>query len=62
MTLIDILIGLIVAAAIGGAVMYIVREKKKGVMCIGCPESGTCAMKGKGGCGCPIPEDFKIEK
>jgi len=62
MTITDIVIGLVVLAAVGAAIAYIVREKKKGVMCIGCPEGGTCARKGKGGCGCSIPEGFKIEK
>jgi len=62
MTITDIVIGLVVLAAVGAAIAYIVREKKKGVMCIGCPEGGACARKGKGGCGCSIPEGFKIEK
>ena len=62
MTITDIVIGLIIVLAVGAAIAYIVREKKKGVMCIGGPEGGTCARKGKGGCSCTIPEDFKIEK
>ena len=62
MTAADLIIGLIVAVAAAAAVKYIRDAKKKGIMCIGCPESGTCARKGKGGCGCSIPEDFKIEK
>lgn len=62
MTITDIVIGLIIVLAVGAAIAYIVREKKKGVMCIGCPEGGTCARKGKGGCSCTIPEDFKLEK
>ena len=62
MTLADILVGLVVLLAVGAAAAYIIHEKKKGVMCIGCPEGGTCARKGKGGCGCTIPEDFRIEK
>ena len=37
-----------------GAIAYIVKEKKKGTVCIGCPHAGTCAGKGKtdSGCGC----------
>ena len=62
MTLADIIVGLVVLLAVGAAAAYIIREKKKGVMCIGCPEGGACARKGKGGCGCTIPEDFKIQK
>ncbi len=29
------------------AVIYIVREKKRGVRCIGCPNAGTCEKYGK---------------
>ncbi len=28
---------------LGGAVWYIVRAKKKGRKCIGCPDSGSCS-------------------
>ena len=45
----DILILLILAAIIGGVVWYIIRAKKSGKKCIGCP-AGGCS--GKGGCGC----------
>ena len=39
---------------IGAAIAYIVKEKKKGTVCIGCPHAGTCASKQQGdsGCGC----------
>ncbi|MBR4943340.1 MAG: FeoB-associated Cys-rich membrane protein [Clostridia bacterium] len=37
----------ILALAIGGAVWYIVRAKKQGVKCIGCPHGKTCS----GSCG-----------
>ncbi len=50
------IVGLIIAAIIGAAVAYIIKEKKKGVRCIGCPSAGACAAKNKGsldsGCGC----------
>ncbi len=36
-----IIIGVIVLI-VGAAVWKIVREKKKGVKCIGCPHSGGC--------------------
>ena len=35
------------ALALGGAVFYVVRHKKQGKGCIGCPYSGSC----DGGCG-----------
>ena len=39
----------ILVVLIGGAIWYIVKEKKKGTKCIGCPNSGSCSSKG---CGC----------
>lgn len=36
---------IILILVIGAAVAYIVRAKKKGAKCIGCPASGNCAMK-----------------
>ncbi len=38
---------LIVAIIVGAAIAYIVREKKRGVKCIGCPASGNCLNSGK---------------
>lgn len=51
----------VIAAAIaililGAAIAYIVREKRRGVKCVGCPDADVCArraqMEGGGGCGC----------
>jgi hypothetical protein len=39
-----IVIGLIILI-IGGALFYIIRAKKNGQKCIGCPHSKTCNMK-----------------
>ena len=36
---------------VGGAIWYIVRAKKRGQKCVGCPES-TCPGKGGEGCCC----------
>ena len=43
----DILVGVILLAILGGAVFYIVKAKKSGRKCIGCPGAGSC---GKNGC------------
>lgn len=48
--MIDIIIGLAVFAAVAAAVAYIVRQKKKGAVCIGCPSACTCSKKNSGGC------------
>ena len=51
---IDILIGVIVFIILRRAISYIVKQKKKGVKCIGCPYAGECAAKAQGhDCGCP---------
>ena len=38
----DVVIVLILIVIVGGAVGYIIKEKKKGTKCIGCPHSGNC--------------------
>ena len=42
---------------IGAAVAYIAKEKKKGVQCIGCPASATCAGRNGGNSGCSCHSD-----
>lgn len=49
--MIDLIITLILLLIVGAAVIYIVREKKRGAKCIGCPNSGSCPNSG-GKCGC----------
>ena len=41
----NVIVILIVAAIVGVAIAYIVKEKKKGVKCIGCPAAGQCSGK-----------------
>ena len=54
----EIIAIVIIALIIGLAVFYIIKEKKSGRKCIGCPNSKTCSMKNKkehhceGCCGC----------
>lgn len=47
----DLIVLLIVALCVGAAIIYIIKEKKKGTVCIGCPHAGTCAKR-QSGCGC----------
>lgn len=50
----------ILAILLGAAITYIVRAKKRGVKCIGCPAAGSCSHSRNGsgepnassGCGC----------
>ena len=50
----DFIIGAVVILIVGMAIAYIVREKKSGARCIGCPNAGTCASakNTSSGCGC----------
>ena len=53
----DIILVVVVLLILGLAVLYIVRAKKKGVKCIGCPNgstsSGNCAGCSGNCCGKP---------
>lgn len=50
----NILIIAVVGLIVGLAAGYIYKSKKKGVKCIGCPDSGTCSGKCSscGSCNC----------
>ncbi len=50
MTLADIVIILIIAAAVAGISIYLYRAKKRGEKCIGCPYARQCSAGG-GKCG-----------
>lgn len=50
--IVDFIVMLIIALAVAAAMLYIRRQKKKGVTCIGCPHAGTCGKKKDGGCDC----------
>lgn len=41
----NVIVIVILLAAIGAAVAYIVRAKKNGAGCIGCPSCGSCPHK-----------------
>lgn len=51
----DFIVGALLLVLVGAAIAYIVKERKKGVKCIGCPDGATCASKNKAsGCSCSI--------
>ena len=52
----DLIIIGILLFVVGGAILYIVKAKKNGAKCIGCPASGTC---GKKGCNCESQSNTK---
>lgn len=48
---VNILILVIIAAILAAVIAYIVRAKKQGAKCIGCPYAKSCGKCGSGGCG-----------
>ena len=57
----NLLVILIVLIILTAVIAYIVKEKKRGVVCIGCPAAGQCSRAncgggcgngGSGGCSC----------
>ena len=55
----DIIVIVILAAVLGLAAWYVIRAKKQGKKCIGCPDSGSCGGScgscgegSQGGCSC----------
>ena len=53
MTAVDLIVLAVLAALVLGAAAYVVRAKKRGVKCIGCPSGGACSRHGgQEGCGC----------
>lgn len=50
MTLGEYIAIFVIALIIGGAVFYIIKAKKSGKKCIGCPDSCSCKYKDKKDC------------
>ena len=54
---VDYLILAVIVLILGSVILFIRRQKKKGVKCIGCPDAKTCSGKCSGcsgncgGCG-----------
>ena len=57
----DILITIILLLILGAAISYIIKEKKRGTKCIGCPAAGSCPSRnaGKAACSCASQNDTK---
>jgi hypothetical protein len=50
---IDVIVTLILVAIIGGALTYIIRAKRRGEKCIGCPYAKQCSKnKSSNNCCC----------
>lgn len=53
--MVDVIVAVIVVAVVSLALGYIIKAKKRGVKCIGCPGSAKCAG-GENGCCCSSGE------
>ena len=56
----NIIVGVILLAIVAGIIWYIVRAKKQGATCIGCPYSKKC--KGKCGCCSGVPNKKDVNR
>ena len=59
MNITDIVILLVLVVIIGSACFYIVKAKKNGAKCIGCPMSKQCGSKEGTGCSCGTHSENK---
>jgi len=48
----DIIITAVVLVVLALAIYYIIKQKKNGVKCIGCPSGGCCPNQKGGSCSC----------
>ena len=55
----DFIIAAIVILIVGGAIAYIVKAKKSGAKCIGCPSGGCCSEKKGETCNCGCQTETK---
>ena len=62
MTPADIIAIAVILLLIGAASVYIIREKKKGRRCIGCPDSKTCSGSCASCGGCHGANDEKTNQ
>ena len=53
----DVLVVLVLILVLGLAVFYIVKKKKSGAKCIGCPYASSCGNKGASSSNCSISAD-----
>lgn len=48
----NVMVVLVLLAIAAGIIFYLVRAKKRGQTCIGCPYAKQCGSKCGGGCNC----------
>lgn len=45
--MVNLILAAVLVVIVGAAVAYIIKEKKRGVKCVGCPYAEQCAKRGK---------------
>lgn len=59
--MVNVILWIIVGLILVGAVLYIIKAKKKGVKCIGCPAGATCSGHCNGACnGCSVHDNEEL--
>jgi len=46
----NVIVVLILVAIVAGVIWYLIRARKRGEKCVGCPYAKQCSSKCKGGC------------
>ena len=52
----------IIAVIVGGAIFYVIKAKKSGKKCIGCPDGCSCSGSCGGSCSTKQEKDEKCKK
>ena len=53
--MVDVILGVVIGGMVLAAAWYIIKAKRSGAKCIGCPASGSCCACSSGegsGCSC----------
>ena len=50
--MVDIILIVLLVGIAAGVIVYLIREKKRGAVCVGCPHAKQCAKAKSGGCSC----------
>lgn len=50
--MVDVILIILLLGIAAGVIFYLIREKKQGAVCVGCPHAGQCAKAKSGGCSC----------
>ena len=58
----EIIAIVIIAVIVGGAIFYVIKAKKSGKKCIGCPDGCSCNGSCSGSCSTKQEKDEKCEK